>query len=444
MKERVFLLRSVQYLLAIGLTSVFISGCAIDRLLTTSEPPEGSAIDPSAIRTREGAVRVHAAAIHSLTKAFAEVAYNTAVFTDELSSGSPQTMAVDSRISAGSQIMDGHVNRMAYNNLHAARINAAQAATVFQRYGSKNDSVLIGESFAIQAQTIVYLAEMYCSGIPLTNVPYDGGLEYTAGKSTVELFETAVELYDSAITYARDSIRISSMAKIGKGRALIGLGKYSEAKDAVLDVDISYRYSLHYTNANGGVNFWSTFGGNQYQNWIEVVNKEGGNGLDWISAMPSDQDPRVPVSATPPYKQQKLTGFVFSIGIAKGIEARMIEAEALMNTPNLPAGDWIAPINAARTTVGLSDLSDPVSPEARINLLFKERAFWFYFEGHRLADFRRLVRQYNRPATSVYANGAYPKGTALYPAYDPNYVFSPPKDEMDRNHTYDGCIHLNP
>jgi hypothetical protein len=44
-----------------------------------------------------------------------------------------------------------------------------------------------------------------------------------------------------------------------------------------------------------------------------------------------------------------------------------------------------------------------------VDLLLRERAFWFYLTAHRLGDLRRLVRQYARTAESVYPTGAYHK-----------------------------------
>ena len=37
--------------------------------------------------------------------------------------------------------------------------------------------------------------------------------------------------------------------------------------------------------------------------------------------------------------------------------------------------------------------------------MFRERAFWLYLTGHRLADLRRLVRQYNRSVDEVFPGG---------------------------------------
>ena len=58
----------------------------------------------------------------------------------------------------------------------------------------------------------------------------------------------------------------------------------------------------------------------------------------------------------------------------------------------------------------MAPLADPGSYPARVSLLFRERAFWLFLTGHRLGDMRRLVRQYGRPANTVFPTGTYKDG----------------------------------
>jgi hypothetical protein len=92
-----------------------------------------------------------------------------------------------------------------------------------------------------------------------------------------------------------------------------------------------------------------------------------------------------------------------------GIEALMIEAEALLKAAQPAAA--LAKLNAARTTVtGLAPLTDAGTEAARVDQLFRERAFWMFSTGHRTGDLRRLIRQYNRTAASVFPTGQWHKG----------------------------------
>ena len=71
----------------------------------------------------------------------------------------------------------------------------------------------------------------------------------------------------------------------------------------------------------------------------------------------------------------------------------------------------MATINAARATVtGLTPLVDPGTDAARVDLVFRERAFWMFSTGHRTGDLRRLVRQYGRAANTVFPTGNWHKG----------------------------------
>ncbi len=53
-------------------------------------------------------------------------------------------------------------------------------------------------------------------------------------------------------------------------------------------------------------------------------------------------------------------------------------------------------------------LADPGAQDARLDLLFRERAFWMFLTGRRLGDMRRLIDHYGRDAESVFPTGAHP------------------------------------
>jgi hypothetical protein len=108
------------------------------------------------------------------------------------------------------------------------------------------------------------------------------------------------------------------------------------------------------------------------------------------------------------------------VAMVTGIEARVIEAEAALQAGNLAL--WLQKLNSPRadfntahpptppdSLVPLPLLTDPGTQAARVDLTFRERAFWFYLTAHRLGDLRRLVNQYGRAIESVYPTGAYHK-----------------------------------
>jgi hypothetical protein len=113
--------------------------------------------------------------------------------------------------------------------------------------------------------------------------------------------------------------------------------------------------------------------------------------------------------------------------LTSGIEARLIEAEAAFRAGNV-AG-MIAKLNQARTEGGVTglaaNLTDPGTDAARVNLIFRERAFWMFSTGHRVGDMRRLIKFYGRPAESVFPTGAWHKGGN----YGPDVNFPVPQAE---------------
>ena len=191
---------------------------------------------------------------------------------------------------------------------------------------------------------------------------------------------------------------------------------------------------------------------------VTVTNAEGGSGLDYVTS----GDPRTLVhqrgtsqttgeSILEPAAYVGVTPFT----LASGVEARLIEAEAALNA-NDPS--WLTTLNALRTTctdaascpdpappglggvAGLPPLGDPGTPNARVDLLFRERAFWLFLTGHRQGDMRRLLRQYRRPQNQVYPTGAYRGGLGAYGSDVTAAI--PPAERV--NPLFTGCFNRNP
>jgi hypothetical protein len=188
--------------------------------------------------------------------------------------------------------------------------------------------------------------------------------------------------------------------------------------------------------------------------YTQVVNEEGGAGMQWLAESPARQDPRVPVTMdtvngtvqfTTPVQQSKYhIAATNTLILADGIEARLIEAEAQLSPAATPSGPWLATLNTLRASVGLPDTTDPGTAPGRIGLLFHERAFWLYLTGHREGDLRRLVRQYNYSVDAVYPWGLYPWPSAARVSYGDLVVIPVPAQEKEKNVLYNGCVSLDP
>ena len=231
----------------------------------------------------------------------------------------------------------------------------------------------------------------------------------------------------------------TSLAAVGRARTLLNQGQFAQAAAAVTTVPTNFVYSIEgSTNSarqNNGIWMYTVnfFG-------FSVPDGEGGNGIEWRSA----DDPRVPWfdtgdvgfdGETDYFQQDKYPTMESVTVLASGIEARLIEAEAALQGGS---AQGIQILNALRTGAGLTSISDPGSATARIDLLFRERAFWLYLTGHRLGDMRRLVRQYGRAQDTVFPTGVYHKGGE----YGSDVNFPVSSDERN-NPNFESCLDRN-
>jgi len=318
-----------------------------------------------------------------------------------------------------------------YLAVQRSRLDARRAITALQTY-APDRRAKIGEQFALAGYTEIFLGENMCPGIPLGEM-VDGNPIYGTPLSTDELFDRAIADFDSALAYSTDSVRVMNFARIGRGRALLDRGRFSDAGGAMVAVPTAYLYQLQYSAAqpNGVYNIVSV------SKWITVSNREGINGLDFRSA----NDPRVPTTfvskgldgVTDVYAFARYSSTSSPIVLASGIEARLIEAEVMLKGGD--ANGALQTLNALRATIpGLAPLAMQSTDAARLDQLFRERGFWLFATGHRLGDLRRLVRQYGRATESVFPTGPYKDGRT----YGTDVSFPADIAQQD-NPGYKGC-----
>ncbi|HEU4642618.1 MAG TPA: RagB/SusD family nutrient uptake outer membrane protein [Gemmatimonadaceae bacterium] len=378
--------------------------------------------DPSSFHNEAGALARYHDAVDDAAGRLVDYAVDAGLLTDELrdntlGGGAGAVNQLDERllpeVGAGSNEQSGGSSD--YQVLQGLRGSTADAIGALRTYAPRQPTALVGEMYAYQGYAEVELADMFCSGIPLSTLDYGGDFTYRAGSTTADVYRHAIALFDTALTLAGDSARVANLALVGKGRALLDLGEYADAAQTVSGVPDDFR-------------FWFSIDwrGRPQDNGLRqppplqgttVSDVEGGNGIDFISS----GDPRsashrtgvnthgVAIFAPDAYTD------VAPFTIASGVEARLIQAEAA-----LQAGDvttWLATLNHLRETAivpALADTTDPGTPDARVDLTFRERALWLFLTGHRQGDLRRLVRQYGRRQEQVYPTGFYPGGQGVY------------------------------
>jgi hypothetical protein len=437
--------------MAIGFIAIGMLGACSPDGLVGNAPLPSNLTDPAITRTRAGALAAYQGTLVAFRMAFDGYVQASGLLTDELQDGAGigfngymglnGETYVDSRSlleydEPGSEPASSYVTT--YSALNRTRGQAQEALGLLGQYAPDASPALRGHAYALEGYSELLLADLFCSGIPLSTLDYDGDYTLRAGSSTAEVYQHARMLFDSALMLASDSARIRDLARVGQARALLGLDSLAAAAQAVAGVPDDYAYTLHYS-ATAVNSAKSSFAAGVWKG--TVADQEGINGLPYRTS----GDPRTTAIATGTnswgitlYRPAKYAASGdLGIVLASGIEARLIQAEAALQGGS---GDWLATLNALRTdgtfttqpdsldpahidtvwhagsggVAGLAPLTDPGASDLRVDLLFRERAFWLFLTGHRQGDMRRLIRDYGRPAESVYPTGPYPGGDGVY------------------------------
>lgn len=352
-----------------------------------------------------------------------------------------------------------------YLNLSRARRAVENAAGRFAQLAPADPGY--PEMLSLSGFAYLFFAENYCSGVPISHATLDGKLVYGDPLTTTQLLDTAIARFDSALVVSGDA-DMTALASVGKGRALLDLGDAAGAAAAVSTVPTSFAYLLEHSEntdrENNGV-----FKGNVSDQRYSAADAEGVNGFPFLSV----PDPRTPIvldpaetgfdGTTPLFDNLRYGDRKAAITLATGVEARLIEAEAALkggdtttaggafytalNEPRANAAERTYFDNTTRAgtpPIGVLAALSPASAAAAggaVNVLFSERARWLWLTAHRLSDLRRLVRQYNRPANTVFPTGPYFK--SQIPTYGTDVNFPIPVDEAN-NPNFAQCLDRNP
>ncbi len=351
---------------------------------------------------------------------------------------------------------DNSLVTTAYRDIHRARIQAYQAVHALATYkpSAKGE---IGEMWFTKGFAELQSALDFCNGQPFADLstgspdlgtPFDGA----------DAFKLALASFDSALAVvgtATDSIslRVKYAAQVGRGRALLGLGQQAQAGAAVAGIPKTFSFNLTWPGTQGKEDnlIWGLAVSARRYTMQDSADRQGGripNAMPFVSA----KDPRVPSIQTPKFGfdgstpfdgEQVFANFNSPVPLANYVDAQLITAEAQL-AANDPA--WLATLNALRagpttdgslTISGMAPLADPGNASARIDLLFRERAFWTFGRGQRLGDLRREIRVYGKTAAQVFPGegGINPRKNA---PYGPDVNLPVPQAERN-NSKFTGC-----
>ena len=426
----------------LGTAAILLSGCG---LLDTQQP---NLIDPGSLNSPTGAEALRSGALADFSFATDGDGTQTddglilvaGLLSDEFehSTTPPSEQEIDQRTVA---LINPHITAIS-RNLHHARRGAEVAAEALQQFALEPDATPeVAEMQAIAGFTYVYFGEDFCSGMPFSKQVGDSSV-FGGPSTTTEIYTMALAKFDSALAHpglSADDGTITSLATVGRARVLVDLGLFTEAAAAAAVVPTDFVYANEH--ADSPLRLQNAIWSYTTNGLWSLSDFEGVVGLGFRTAA----DPRVPFtdtgttgldSQTPQFTLDKYPDATAPVPVADGIEARLIEAEGLLQANDLPG--MTAALNNLRTLVALDPLADPADREAAIDQLFSERAFWLFATGHRLGDMRRLIRQYGRGVDTVFPDGAYHKGGT----YGPDVNFPLPIEE-ENNPNSVGCLDRN-
>jgi hypothetical protein len=419
-----------------------VQGCDVNQELLAVRDPD--LIDPADLNTPEGAEGLRVGALARWRDATGGDNTNGeestwllgGLLADEW--GTASTFVQNDELDTRRVKINNSSVTQSFRDLQRIRTAVNQAIPLMREW-RPTETLKVAELFLARGQAEMQLASDFCSGIPLS----DGtGIDPIFGEplTTDSVFRTAIASFDSGLAIATGtdnaSVRINRALRIGKARSLVALQRYDEAATLVANIPTTYSYDHTFAAVSGSNALWGQARSGRRYNVGDNIegnarNIPVANNLNFFSA----RDPRVPANFTitirnnRPDTTRSQDGNTLSrtttiwdretpVAVFNGIDARLVEAEAAYQRGDIPG--MLAILNALRATppplgtvqpAAMPALTDPGTPEARVDLLFREKAFWTFGRGQRLGDMRRLMRApYNRSAVNTFPEGSHYRG----------------------------------
>jgi hypothetical protein len=357
-----------------------------------------------------------------------------------------------------------------FRNLQRSRASAEFAVQEYRKLAPDTTTQPgLSEMLSLSGYTYLFLAENWCSGVPVSTILPDGTLQFGKPLATGALLDTAASRFTQALnaagtlTAGAAKTQDIDLASVGLGRTILDSSSsaagFTAAAAAVAAVPTSYVYDIYHSNNNSRE--WNgIYTAMPYAKRYAVADAEGTNPFNALHFV-SSPDPRDPVyrtgngfdGTTPQWNDGRFLSASDPDPLATGAEARLIEAEAAL--ANADTATMLARLNALRASPPsyFAPVGGTIAPMAPLvttgltssqvqDLLFTEREHWLLDSGHRLGDLRRLSHAtgfYKRNPDTVFPTGAYFKGGN----YGTDTNFPVPFDETN-NPNFTQCIDRNP
>ena len=435
--------------IALAAAGLLLTACNVDKVLKVPDPDVSR---PTDVSGKAGLPTLLAAAVGDFQVAFAGTAIGaeglvnmTGLFTDEFAF----TETFPTRVQVDKRSIDRNNSTMLgiYFNVQAARQSTFRAESAYKSLAPTDSAY--SEALSLEGYSFVFLAEAYCSGVPITKLDATGNIVPGQPLTTQQLLDSAINRFTTALTVANSSgsSYLANLARIGQARALIFKNSSNLAAAAALvaNVPASFEYivfsSSNTARQNNGVFELQWLEGR----WTQA-DKEGTNGLPFRTS----NDPRTPFAdlglgfdnARELFASLKYPSRDANTVLASYTEAQLIIAESqLAANYATPTTGTLAILNALRATAGLAALAPAVGQPAQLAQLFSERAFWLYLTAHCVGDMRRLIREYGLGSEAVFPTGIYRgRGGGNY---GPDVNFPIPVEEANANPNAPACIDRN-
>ncbi len=439
----------------VALTAAACNNSITDSALSVAEP---NIIDPTAVSSADGATALKVGALarfRNMTAGSESSWLFGGLLADEWVTSSTfiQNDEADERsISLNNSTVTGQ-----FRTINQVRTAANQAIAGLRKY-KPTSAAEIAEMYLARGFAEMQLAQDFCNGIPLSDATVNP-VVYGSPLTNAAVFTVSLASYDSAIALVSGltdatSILITRAAKVGRARAQLGLKDLSGAVAQVAGIPTTFSYDHTFATSSGDNILWSQPLSSRRYSVGDTTVKTSAGTFSTQPAIPfaSAKDPRLPVANTPAGTKSQ-DGSVISmtttlwaqsttVPVINGIDARMIEAEAA--AVNGDAATMLTILNTLRAAppllgtvqaAAMPALVDPGTQASRIDLVFREKAFWTFSRGQRLSDMRRLMRQYGRAEATVFSTGTHFRGVPY--GHDVNLPV--PQDETN-NPNFKGCL----
>jgi len=443
-----------------------LGACNVNQELLSPQQP--GVISPASTANAAAADALYLGVIGRVQNAFNGGGGNTealwnweALFSDELSSSDTRWQENDDD-QRNLQTFDNLLTSI-YNKVQQVRGYARSAINALLTYDKAATGTLhVAEMYMVMGYTENRLGADFCNGIPLGET-VNGVPQYTAPLTDSDVQNTAIARFDTALTYYNTAASATSGAPtaanlaqvryailVARARAQVDQADFAGAATTVGPVPTSYNYNIDYSTGTQANEWWTM--GPSVQRYTAGDSVWGGTNRIF-NAIPFARvnDPRVPVTDTKHAGEDLQTDFVQvniwgqydPVAMFSGVDARLIEAEAKLQT-----GDYagmmtiLNTLRSAGQTIGSFKVAampalttTPTTRDDAINLFFREKALWQFGRGYRMDDLRRLVRQYGRTQDNVFPNGAFFRGGN----YGTEVAFPVPDAERT-NPLFNSCI----